>query len=199
MKLEVGKKYRTVCGLVVTVKSSNKDYYYPFIVDDRGVERFYTADGFYLRTKELSDFNIIEEIKENTMFNKEYKYLCMDADGYNKAAFNRPAINTDMNCWVGYEDILQVGLFNLGDDWKESLREIMYNDDGSIYLRKPRHEFKVDDKVLVKRAGLTKWYKRHFCCYNLDSSVKCYVEGRTSFTTKVITDWDEIKPYEEEL
>ena len=131
------------------------------------------------------------------MFNKDYKYLCMDADGYNKAAFNRPTINTDMRCWVGYEDILQVGLFNLGDDWKESLREIVYNDDGSIYLRKPRHEFKVDDKVLVRGTGEDNWKKRHFCEYTSDGLPLCFISGQTSFTTTTTSSWDEIKPYEE--
>lgn len=198
MKLEVGKKYRTVCGLVVTVKSSNKDYDYPFIVDDRGVERFYTADGFYLRTKELSDFNIIEEIKENTMFNEKYKYVAMDADGYNKASFNKPTLLLDHRCWDGYDLLLPQNFFNLGDDWKDSLREIVYNDDGSIYLRKPRHEFKADDRVLVRGTGESEWKKRHFCEYTSDGLPVCFISGQTSFTTTTTSSWDEIKPYDEE-
>lgn len=198
MKLEVGKKYRTVDGTIVTVECTYPDEIYPFVVDVNGYLQLYTGDGFYFITKIHSDFNIIEEIKENAMFNKDYKYLCMDADGYNKGAFNRPTINTDMQCWVGYEDILQVGLFNLGDDWKESLREIVYNDDGSIYLRKPRHEFKVDDKVLVRGTGESEWKKRHFCKYIYNGLPMCYIAGQTSFTTSDASIWDEIKPYEED-
>lgn len=184
-------------GTIVTVKSTYPDETYSFIVDDNGVERWYTKDGFYFNTKEPYELNIIEEIKENTMFNKDYKYLCMDADGYNKASINKPTINTDMQCWVGYEDILQVGLFNLGTDWKESLREIVYNDDGSIYLRKPRHEFKVDDKVLVRNDG-GDWVRRHFCCYSGEDYIECYPGGKTSFTANDTVTWDEIKPYVEE-
>ena len=198
MKLEVGKKYRTVDGTVVTVKSTYHDPVYPFEIDADGVSHLYTEDGFFHYSKEYSDLNIIEEIKENTMFNKDYKYLCMDADGYNKAAFNRPTINTDMRCWVGYEDILQVGLFNLGDDWKDSLREIVYNDDGSIYLRKPRHEFKVDDKVLVRNVGDSSWTRRHFCRYSEEGYIECYKNGYTSFTVNDTVIWDEIKPYVED-
>ena len=198
MKLEVGKKYRTVCGMIVTVKSRNSDPQYPCIVDVKGIDRWYSEDGLLYASDHHHGLNIIEEIKENTMFNKDYKYLCMDADGYNKAAFNRPAINTDMDCWVGYEDILQVGLFNLGDDWKESLREIVYNNDGSIYLRKPGHEFKVDDKVLVRGTGDTMWKKRHFSHWACNGKPRCFSNGATAYSANGTNIWNEIKPYVEE-
>ena len=45
MKLEVGKKYRTVDGTIVTVKSAYPDPVYPFEIDDNGVSRQYTEDG----------------------------------------------------------------------------------------------------------------------------------------------------------
>ena len=198
MKLEVGKKYRTVCGLVVTVTRKSTDPQYPYRVDVKGVDRWYSEEGLLYASDHHHRLNIIKEIKESTMFNKDYKYLCMDADGYNKAAFNKPTINTDMNCWVGYEDILQVGLFNLGDDWKESLREIVYNDDGSIYLRKPRHEFKVDDKVLVRGTGESEWRKRHFSHWDCNGKPRCFADGTTSFSSDSVNMWDEIKPYKEE-
>ena len=132
------------------------------------------------------------------MFNKDYKYLCMDADGYNKAFIGKPEIFEDV--WLSDDTNLVVGnnFFNLGDDWKESLREIVYNDDGSIYLRKPRYEFKVDDKVLVRGTGDSDWRKRHFCEYTLDGLPVCFISGQTSFTTTTTSSWDEIKPYEEE-
>lgn len=196
MKLEVGKKYRTVDGTIVTVKGSYPDSVYPFEVDDNGVSRLYTEDGFHHHSKAPYELNIIEEIQENKMFNKDYKYLCMDADGYNKAAFNKPIIESDS--WIGYDLLVRKNFFNLGDDWKESLREIVYNDDGSIYLRKPRHEFKVDDKVLVRGTGESEWRKRHFCKYDSDGLPICFIVGRTSFTTSDTAYWDEIKPYVEE-
>lgn len=139
MKLEVGKKYRTVDGTVVTVKSTYHDPVYSFEIDADGVSHLYTEDGFFHYSKAPHELNIIEEIKENAMFNKDYKYLCMDADGFNKAFIGKPEIFEDV--WLSYDDTnLVVGknFFNLGDDWKESLREIVYNDDSSIYLRKPR-------------------------------------------------------------
>ena len=80
-----------------------------------------------------------------------------------------------------------------------SLREIVYNDDGSIYLRKPRHEFKVDDKVLVRNVGDSSWTRRHFCRYSEEGYIECYSSGHTSFTVNDTVIWDEIKPYEEEL
>ena len=193
MKLEVGKKYKTVDGTIVTVKSTYPDPVYPFEIDDNGVSQLYTEDGFHHH-----GLNIIEEIKENTMFNEDYKYLCMDADGYNKAAFNRPTINTDIRCWEGYDLLIQRDFFNLGDDWKESLREIVYNNDGSIYLRKPRHEFKVDDKVLVRGTGDTEWRKRHFSHWDCNGKPRCFADGTTSFSGVHVNMWDEIKPYEEE-
>lgn len=199
MKLEVGKKYRTVDGTIVTVEYRNEDsQYYPMIADDQGIKLSYTSDGFYHITKEYSDLNIVEEIQENTMFNKDYKYLFMDADGYNKASINKPTLNTEKTHWDNYDLLIQKGFFNLGDDWKESLREIVYNDDGSIYLRKPRHEFKVDDKVLVRGTGESEWKKRHFCKYIYNGLPMCYIAGQTSFTTSDASIWDEIKPYYEE-
>ena len=198
MKLEVGKKYRTVDGTIVTVKSTYPDPVYPFRVAYNSDSLLYTEDGFYYRGKTHHERNIIEEIKENTMFNKDYKYLCMDADGYNKVSFNKPKIFEDV--WLSDDDTnLVVGknFFNLGDDWKESLREIVYNADGSIYLRKPRHEFKVDDKVLVRNVG-GDWVKAHFFRYRDDGGVICYKDGKTSFTTSNASCWDEIKPYVEE-
>ena len=199
MKLEVGKKYRTVDGTVVTVKSRNADPQYPYIVDVKGAYRWYSDAGLLYTSARCHGLNIIEEIKESTMFNKDYKYLCMDADGYNKAFIGKPEIFE--NVWLSDDDTnLVVGknFFNLGDDWKESLREIVYNDDGSIYLRKPRHEFKVDDKVLVRGTGESEWKKRHFCKYDSDGLPICFIVGRTSFTTTTTSSWDEIKPYEEE-
>ena len=133
-----------------------------------------------------------------SLFNKDYKYLCMDADGYNKASINKPTLLVDHLCWDDYDMLLQKNFFNLGDDWKESLREIVYNDDGSIYLRKPRYEFKVDDKVLVRNIGDSSWTRGHFCCYSREDYIECYRGGKTSFTVNDTTIWDEIKPYEEE-
>ena len=196
MKLEVGKKYKTVGGMIVTVKSRDSDPQYPFEVDDNGVSRWYTEDGYYYQSKSECVYNIIEEIKESTMFNKDYKYLCMDADGYNKSTFNKPTIELDS--WIGYDVLLQKNLFNLGDDWKESLREIVYNDDGSIYLRKPRHEFKVDDKVLVRGTGDSYWRKRHFSHWDCNGKPRCFADGTTSFSGVHVNMWDEIKPYVEE-
>ena len=198
MKLEDGKKYRTVDGTIVTVKCAYPNPVYPFEIDDNGITRSYTEDGFHHHSKAPYELNIIEEIKENTMFNKNYKYLCMDADGYNKAAFNRPTINTDMNCWDDYDLLIQKNFFNLGDDWKESLREIVYNDDGSIYLRKPRHEFKVDDKVLVRGTGDSEWRKRHFSHWDCNGKPRCFADGTTSISGVRVNMWDEIKPYVEE-
>lgn len=197
MKLEVGKKYRTVDGTIVTVKAYEGDPVYPFRVAYNSDSLLYTEDGFYYRGKTHHELNIIEEVKENTMFNKEYKYLCMDADGYNKLSIKKPTLLLDHLCWDDYDLLLQKNVFNLGDDWKESLREIVYNDDGSIYLRKPRHEFKVDDKVLVRNVGCD-WVRSHFFCYRDDGGVVCYVDGKTSFTTSNASCWDEIKPYEED-
>ena len=132
------------------------------------------------------------------MFNKDYKYLSMDADGFNKAFIGKPEIFEDV--WLSDDVNLVVGrnFFNLGDDWKESLREIVYNDDGYIYLRKPRHEFKVDDKVLVRNVGDSSWTRRHFCGYSEEGYIECYSSGYTSFTVNDTVIWDEIKPYVEE-
>ena len=200
MKLEVGKKYRTVDGTIVTVKSRNADPQYPYIVDVKGVDRWYSDAGLLYASARCHGLNIIEEIKENIMFNKDYKYLCMNADGYNMAFVTEPRIFK--NVWLSDADVdVVVGknFFNLGDDWKESLREIVYNDDGSIYLRKPRHEFKVDDKVLVRNVGDSSWTRRHFCRYSEEGYIECYSSGHTSFTVNDTVIWDEIKPYEEEL
>ena len=198
MKLEAGKKYRTVDGTIVTVTRKSTDPQYPYRVDVKGIDRWYSEAGLLYASDHHHGLNIIEEIKEITMFNKDYKYLCMDADGYNKAAFNRPTINTDMSCWDDYDLLVQQHFFNLGDDCKEILREIVYKDDGSIYLRKPRHEFKVDDKVLVRGTGEDNWKRRHFCEYTSDGLPVCFISGQTSFTTTTTSSWDEIKPYEED-
>ena len=134
------------------------------------------------------------------MFNKDYKYVCMNADGYNMAFVTEPRIFK--NVWLSDADVdVVVGknFFNLGDDWKESLREIVYNDDGSIYLRKPRHEFKVDDKVLVRGTGDTEWRKRHFSHWDCNGKPRCFADGTTSFSGVHVNMWDEIKPYEEKL
>lgn len=203
MKLEVGKKYRTVDGTIMTVKRTYPDEIYSFIVDDSGVERWYTKEGFYYQSKKPYELNIIEEIKENTMFNKGYKYLCMNADGYNMAFVTEPRIFK--NVWLSDADVdVVVGknFFNLGDDWKESLREIVYNDDGSIYLRKPRHEFKVDDKVLVRHCnskGEGIWRKRHFSRWNPNGKPECFGNGATAYSADGTNIWDEIKPYEGEV
>ena len=132
------------------------------------------------------------------MFNKNYKYLSMDADGFNKAFIGKPEIFEDV--WLSDDTNLVVGknFFNLGDDWKESLREIMYNDDGSIYLRKPRHEFKVDDKVLVRGTGDSDWRKRHFSHWDCNGKPRCFADGTTSFSSESVNMWDEIKPYDGE-
>ena len=198
MKLEVGNKYRTVDGTIVTVTNCEGDSTYPFRVECGRDSLLYTKDGFYYSSKIYCGYNIIEEIQENTMFNENYKYLCMDADGYNKASINKPTINTDMQCWEGYDLLVQQNFFNLGDDWKESLREIVYNDDGSIYLRKPRHEFKVDDKVLVRGIGESKWRKRYFSHWDCNGKPRCFSDGTTSFSANSTNIWDEIKPYDEE-
>lgn len=204
LKLEVGKKYRTRNGFLVEVTNKLYGRTHPY-VGDNGCN--YSEDGRYLYTIERNE-DLVEEITEpetkqqeiQPMLDKKYKYVAMDGDGYCKFFEVKPKPHEDVACWYStdYDVPLIMGVFNLGNDWKESLREIIHNDDGSVYLRKPRHDFKVDDKVLVKAACDTKWNKRHFSHWQSDGTPICFMGGGTSFTTKTISSWDEIKPYVEE-
>lgn len=71
LKLEVGKKYKTKDGRLVTVKREIAEENYKFIIDDNGIERWYTEDGFHHWERGESDLNIIEEVIEQKTKTKQ--------------------------------------------------------------------------------------------------------------------------------
>ena len=63
----------------------------------------------------------------------------------------------------------------------------------------PRDQLKVDDLILVRMRGAYRWKPRHFA-EKLPGAygVRCWLDGKTSWTTDRATDWPEWKLPEDE-
>lgn len=126
--------------------------------------------------------------------NDKWKYTAMDESGHWHLYVDKPTL--DSRSWNTHGDYTRVllGVFAPGSfpycDWKDSLHQIIEGE-----LVKP---LKVDDKVMV-RDNCIVWRPRYFSHFS-GKHIQCFADGRTSWSAKDTTLWDEWRlPTEEEL
>ena len=71
-------------------------------------------------------------------------------------------------------------------------RELLWSIEDKIDWNK----VEVDTKVLVRDRPYNEWLKRHFAKYE-DGKVYVFNDGRTSWSSRAITHWEETKLWEE--
>lgn len=115
------------------------------------------------------------------MIDKKWKWVARDEDGRTFVFTKRPiAVGPAWGCSPAF--LAVTDLFNLKDDWEESLHEIIHHEDGKIEFRKARPELKVDDPVFVRDRDGEGWKRRHFAQWGDTGGIEVWPYGHTSFT-----------------
>lgn len=114
-----------------------------------------------------------------------------------KSGYNIRIIKTDLK-----NDYPVVGVFTSNEGCESILQwtktgkyydeSIAHNFDLVEY--NPAEDLKVDDRILVKgNCSGGAWVPRHFSHIGDNGKVHAFLDGRTSFTTKKTTIWDQWK------
>ena len=132
-------------------------------------------------------------MKAIVKFPKKYNYIAEDLNGDQWLYSTKPIILTSH--WENsHEDLSAICkvIFNLGDNWKESLHRIDH-DTGELVKVKILPDLPVDSKVLVRDYGDTVWVKKYFKKFNMDGNIITFGDGATSWSAESFNEstWDE--------
>ena len=120
--------------------------------------------------------------------------VLVDKEGYHG---NLKYFNDDLSCSLSSE-IKITKIYDLSEYAHMSLefstenRDLLWNVEDEVDW----DEVEVDTKVLVRNKTDDNWLKRHFAKYE-DGKVYVFKNGRTSWSSRGITHWQETKLWEE--
>lgn len=122
--------------------------------------------------------------------NSKWTWLSMDGSGIWYLSNHRPQAFTKQKVWnlsaIEPCEFLMVDVTNFDNSWMISDKpwnEQLYRIIDGEPVFHPNIELKVDDKVLVFHKSLNEWLPRHLHLMDVDGSIYCFADGRTSWTT----------------
>ena len=120
--------------------------------------------------------------------------VLVDEEGYHS---NLKYFNDDLSSTL-FTEIEITKVYDLSEYAFDSLefstkdRDLLWNVEDKLDW----DEVEVDTKVLVRDRPYNEWLKRHFAKYE-DGKVYVFNDGRTSWSSRGITHWEETKLWEE--